>query len=154
MSLESCQSQEIKQVADSTTRQLPMLSVPDHTFTASLNNQGRFFVISSPRLMFLSSFLERIMNGAIKITSDQFPNFLYDEDKAEELTEENPDDWDAEKGLLHSSLCLWVSDSLFICYNVIDSMYELYKCIFMGSGFWEPTDKKKKAPVSKINRLT
>jgi hypothetical protein len=104
--------------------------------------------------MFLSSFLERITNGAVEITSEQFPNFLYDEDEAEELTEENPGDWDAEKGLLRSSLCLWVSDLLFICYNVIDLMYESYKCIFMGSGFWEPTDKKKKAPVSKINGMT
>jgi hypothetical protein len=59
----------------------------------------------------VTSFLERITNGAVEITSEQFPNFLYDEDEAEELTEEKPGDWDAEKGLLCSSLCLWVSCS-------------------------------------------
>jgi len=64
--------------------------------------------------MFMTSFLERITSGDVEITSDQFPNFLYDEDKAEKLTEENPDDWDAEKGLLRSSLCLWVSCLIFM----------------------------------------
>lgn len=59
--------------------------------------------------MLVTSFLERITNGDIEITSDQFPNFLYDEALAEELTEENPGNWDAEKGLLRSSLCVWVS---------------------------------------------
>jgi hypothetical protein len=46
------------------------------------------------------------MNRDVRITSNQFLNFLYDEDKAEELTEENPDDWDAEKGLLQLLLYL------------------------------------------------
>jgi hypothetical protein len=43
---------------------------------------------------------------------------------------------------------------ILICYDVVNSLYESYKCIFIGSGFWEPTDKKKKAPVSKINGMT
>jgi hypothetical protein len=62
----------------------------------------------------VTSFLERITNGNVEITSDQFPNFLYDVDEAEELTEENPDGWDAERGLLRSSLCLWVRCFVFL----------------------------------------
>lgn len=73
--------------------------------------------------MLMISFLERITNGDVEITSDQFPNFLYDADEAEVLTEENPDDWDAEKGLLRSGLCLWVRFSIFNVANVISSMY-------------------------------
>jgi hypothetical protein len=30
---------------------------------------------------------------------------------------------------------------------------QAYKCIFMGNGFWEPTDKKKKSAVGRINGL-
>jgi hypothetical protein len=130
-----------------------VLSVPAHISTASLSNWGMFFVNYSPDPILLSSFLEHITNGDIKITSDQFPDFLYNGEKMEELTEENPGNWDAEKGLLQSSLCLWVSHLLFICHNVINLMYESYKCIFMGCGFWEPTEKKKKGLVSKINEM-
>ena len=64
--------------------------------------------------MFMTSFLERITSGDVEITSDQFPNFLYDEDKVEKLTKENQHDWDTEKGLLWSSLCLWVSCLIFM----------------------------------------
>jgi hypothetical protein len=64
--------------------------------------------------MLMASFLERITNGDIEVTSDQFPNFLYDESEAQVLTEENPSNWDAEKGLLRSSLCLWVSHLIFM----------------------------------------
>jgi hypothetical protein len=46
------------------------------------------------------------MNGDVEITADQFPNFLYDEEKAD-LPEEGVE-WNVESGLLTSGLCLWV----------------------------------------------
>jgi hypothetical protein len=58
-------------------------------------------------------FLERITSGEVEVTPDAFPNFLYDESEAEELLEENPEGWNAENGLLLSSLCLWVSSCFF-----------------------------------------
>jgi len=51
--------------------------------------------------------LEDITSGKLEVTADQFPNFVYNEDEADELTEENHESWDAETGLLRSSLCLW-----------------------------------------------
>ena len=59
--------------------------------------------------MVASRFVERITSGNVEITSKQFPNFLYDEDEAEDLTVENPEDWDVERGLLRSAICVWVS---------------------------------------------
>jgi hypothetical protein len=106
------------------------------------------------KLMLTTSFLERISNGDVAVTSDQFPNFLYNEDEAEDLTEENPDDWDAEKGLLRSSLCLWVSCSIFMLQILWAQFIESYKCIFMGNGSWKPSDKNRKGPVSRINGMT
>jgi len=64
--------------------------------------------------MLITSFLEHITNRDVKVNSDQFPNFLYNKNEAEELTEENPGNWDAKKGLLWSSLCLWVSCLTFM----------------------------------------
>ena len=49
------------------------------------------------------------MSGEVKVTAEQFPNFLYDENESEYLFEENPAGWDVEKGLLRLPLCLWVS---------------------------------------------
>lgn len=106
------------------------------------------------KLMLITSFLERISNGDVAVTSDQFPNFLYNEDEAEDITEENPDDWDAEKGLLRSSLCLWVSCLIFMLQILWAQFIESYKCIFMGNGSWKPSDKKRKGPISKINGMT
>ena len=88
---------------------LLVLYVPALISIASLRDWGMFFVTYAPKSMLMTSFLECITNGDVEVTSDQFPNFLYDEDEAKELTEENPGNWDAEKGLLWSSLCLWVS---------------------------------------------
>jgi hypothetical protein len=62
-----------------------------------------------------SGLIERITNGSVNVTANQFPNFLYDEDEAEKLTQENPTRWNVEKGLLRSSLCIWVSHLIFIC---------------------------------------
>ncbi|KAH9984331.1 hypothetical protein BJV77DRAFT_966229 [Russula vinacea] len=83
------------------------------------------------------TFLNRLTSSEIRVTANQFPNFLYNESEAELLLEENLEEWNVEKGLLQSSLCLWA-----------------FKCIFMGNGFWMATDKKKKAGISKINGLT
>ena len=90
-----------------------VLYVPTLISIASLRDWCMFFVTYAPKSMLMTSFLERITNRGIEVTSDQFPNFPYDKDKAEELTEENPGNWDAEKGLLRSSLCLWVSCLIF-----------------------------------------
>jgi hypothetical protein len=58
--------------------------------------------------MLFCSFLEKITSGEIAITAEQFPNFLYDEDLAVPLNMNNLAEWDVEKGLLRSDLCLWV----------------------------------------------
>jgi len=55
------------------------------------------------------SYLEEITNGKVDIMPDQYPNFLYDETVAEELLEDDPEEWDVELGLLRSPLCVWVS---------------------------------------------
>jgi hypothetical protein len=57
----------------------------------------------------LIRFLDQITSGKVAITADLFPNFLYDETEADALLEDNPEDWDVEKGLLRSPLCVWVS---------------------------------------------
>lgn len=64
-------------------------------------------------LTFPYSFVDKIMNGEVEVTADQFPNFLYDEREAEELLEGNPEGWDVEKGLLRGVLCVWVSTQIF-----------------------------------------
>ena len=103
-------------------------------------------------------FLERITSGDVKVTSDQFPNFLYDEDEAEELLVHDPTDWDVGKGLLTlilvTSLLVgtYFEFSPVICHDHPSS--KSFKCIFMGNGFWASTDRKKKSPVSKINGFT
>ena len=63
----------------------------------------RGFVLSSN---FFFSFLKKITSGKIEITADQFPNFLYDEQKADLPSKD--EDWNVEDGLLSSPLCLWV----------------------------------------------
>jgi hypothetical protein len=82
------------------------------------NESGYLYAVCSPksRLMTVTSFIERITNGNVKVTSGQFPNFLYDEGEAEELTEENPTFWDVERGLLRSLLCVWVLSHLVFIY--------------------------------------
>jgi hypothetical protein len=63
-------------------------------------------------LKICSSFLEKITSGQIEITADQFPNFHYDEQNADQPLE--GEEWDVEYGLLCSSLCLWVRHSVFL----------------------------------------
>lgn len=88
-----------------------------------------------------------------QVTIDKFLNFLYNEGKAEELLEENPNVWNAEKGLLRSPLCLWVHCLISFVLLLYQLIFQLFKCIFMGNGFSEATDKKKKLVISKINGL-
>ena len=49
---------------------------------ASLRNLSTFFIIYTPKSMFMNSFLKCISNGDIAITSEQFSNFLYNEAEA------------------------------------------------------------------------
>jgi hypothetical protein len=46
----------------------------------------------SSELTLVHRFLERITSGDIEVTADQFPNFVYNEHKAEELLAHDPDD--------------------------------------------------------------
>lgn len=71
-------------------------------------NLSTYWEFVSSELTLVHRFLERITSGDIEVTADQFPNFIYNEDKADELSAHDPDDWDVEKGLLQSPLCLWV----------------------------------------------
>jgi hypothetical protein len=59
--------------------------------------------------MLSSRYIDNITSGLVEITADQFPNFLYDEEEADALLEDDPEDWDPERGLLRSFICLWVS---------------------------------------------
>ena len=61
---------------------------------------------------------------------------------------------DAERGLLWSSLCLWVRFRFASATANVDYSGQSYKCISMGNGFWNPTDKRKRSAVGKINGLT
>jgi hypothetical protein len=63
--------------------------------------------------------MEKITSGVVEVTADQFANFLYDESEAEEMFEDNPEEWDVEKGLLRSTLCLWVSLFISHIYMVV-----------------------------------
>jgi hypothetical protein len=56
----------------------------------------------------LSRFVDEISHGKVQLTPDVFPNFLYNDEFAETLVEDNLEDWDPEMGLLRSSLCVWV----------------------------------------------
>jgi hypothetical protein len=109
--------------------------------------------LPSPTLTNLYRFLKRITSGEVEVTIDEFPNFLYDEGEAEQLLEENPNVWNAEKGLLRSSLCLWVRCLISFVLLLYQLIFQSFKCIFMGNGFSEATDKKKKSAISKINGL-
>jgi hypothetical protein len=76
------------------------------------NNPGYVLNLRFCLLILCLSFLEKITSGNIEITADQFPNFLYDEDNADQPSEE--EEWDIEYGLLCSLLCLWVRRSIFL----------------------------------------
>jgi hypothetical protein len=103
------QCRRISQVVGLTICTLHVRSVLGRTFTVSIMTLSMQYDIISSELKADYRFLEKIVNGDIEITAEQFPNFLYDEGVAEEVSEDNPLDWDVEKGLLRSPLCVWVS---------------------------------------------
>ena len=98
---------------------------------------------------FSYSFLEKITSGEIEITAN---NFLYNERVA--TIPAKDEDWDVKNGLLCSELCLWVCSFFFWSRSELIYNIQAYKSIFMGNGFWLPSDKKKKSAVGKINGLT
>jgi hypothetical protein len=93
----------------STTLGQHVPSVLVHTYMLLIMMKCELLSLAFPILTLPARFLDRITSGEIKVTANQFPNFLYDESEAQQLSEENPEEWDVEKGLLRSSLCLWVS---------------------------------------------
>jgi hypothetical protein len=101
--------------------------------------------LAFPILTLPARFLDHLTSGEIRVTANQFPNFLYDESEVELLLEENLEEWNVEKGLLQSSLCLWVS--FYINFTSFSYWLGSYRrsnasSWVMGSG-WQQTRKKR-----------
>ena len=140
-----CQFHERRVAEGSTTLGQRVPSVLVYTYMLSIMMKRELSSLAFPILTLPARFLNRLTSSEIRVTANQFPNFLYNESEAELLLEENLEEWNVEKGLLQSSLCLWVS--FYINFTSFSYWLGSYRrsnasSWVTGSG-WRQTRKKR-----------